>query len=159
MVCIGRRSMPSRRSSRNQRVVLVLAHSRRTRFAVDLSSGRRRIEPSFAATEFVFYDGPPFATGLPHYGHILAGSIKDIVTRSAHYTRSTTASSARSKFLGPAEVSSELRLFRTTLRTWRNCERSKEQRTVRAPTARLSFAAAAIAWFSHGFSSSTGGSA
>jgi len=31
--------------------------------------------------EFVFYDGPPFATGLPHYGHILAGSIKDIVTR------------------------------------------------------------------------------
>ena len=28
-----------------------------------------------------FYDGPPFATGLPHYGHILAGSIKDIVPR------------------------------------------------------------------------------
>ncbi|CAH8283048.1 unnamed protein product [Eruca vesicaria subsp. sativa] len=31
--------------------------------------------------EFIFYDGPPFATGLPHYGHILAGTIKDIVTR------------------------------------------------------------------------------
>src|ERR1700727_2539003 len=30
---------------------------------------------------FVFYDGPPFATGLPHYGHILAGTIKDIVPR------------------------------------------------------------------------------
>jgi isoleucyl-tRNA synthetase len=30
------------------------------------------------------YDGPPFATGLPHYGHILAGTIKDIVTRWAH---------------------------------------------------------------------------
>lgn len=28
-----------------------------------------------------FYDGPPFATGLPHYGHILAGNIKDCVTR------------------------------------------------------------------------------
>ena len=25
---------------------------------------------------FVFYDGPPFATGLPHYGHILAGTLK-----------------------------------------------------------------------------------
>ncbi|CDJ65483.1 Isoleucine-tRNA synthetase (Predicted), related [Eimeria necatrix] len=25
---------------------------------------------------FSFYDGPPFATGLPHYGHILAGTIK-----------------------------------------------------------------------------------
>ncbi|KAF7098584.1 hypothetical protein CFC21_100314 [Triticum aestivum] len=31
--------------------------------------------------EFIFYDGPPFATGLPHYGHILAGTIKDVVTR------------------------------------------------------------------------------
>jgi len=31
--------------------------------------------------EFVFYDGPPFATGLPHYGHLLAGTIKDIVPR------------------------------------------------------------------------------
>ena len=33
--------------------------------------------------EFTFYDGPPFATGLPHYGHILAGTIKDVVTRYA----------------------------------------------------------------------------
>lgn len=31
--------------------------------------------------EYVFYDGPPFATGLPHYGHLLAGTIKDIVPR------------------------------------------------------------------------------
>lgn len=30
---------------------------------------------------FVFYDGPPFATGLPHYGHLLAGTIKDVVLR------------------------------------------------------------------------------
>jgi isoleucyl-tRNA synthetase len=35
---------------------------------------------------FVFYDGPPFATGLPHYGHLLAGTIKDVVTRYAHST-------------------------------------------------------------------------
>lgn len=32
---------------------------------------------------FVFYDGPPFATGLPHYGHILAGYIKDTISRWA----------------------------------------------------------------------------
>jgi len=31
--------------------------------------------------EYTFYDGPPFATGLPHYGHITAGTIKDVVTR------------------------------------------------------------------------------
>ena len=30
---------------------------------------------------FAFYDGPPFATGLPHYGHILPGTIKDVVPR------------------------------------------------------------------------------
>ena len=31
--------------------------------------------------EFVFYDGPPFANGLPHYGHILASTIKDAIPR------------------------------------------------------------------------------
>lgn len=30
---------------------------------------------------YVFYDGPPFATGLPHYGHLLASTIKDVVPR------------------------------------------------------------------------------
>lgn len=30
---------------------------------------------------YVFYDGPPFATGLPHYGHLIAGTLKDIVPR------------------------------------------------------------------------------
>ncbi|WP_022916806.1 isoleucine--tRNA ligase [Ruania albidiflava] len=31
--------------------------------------------------EFVFYDGPPFANGLPHYGHLLTGYVKDVVPR------------------------------------------------------------------------------
>lgn len=30
---------------------------------------------------FSFYDGPPFATGLPHYGHLLAGTLKDVIPR------------------------------------------------------------------------------
>jgi len=33
------------------------------------------------ASNFSFYDGPPFATGLPHYGHLLAGTIKDVIPR------------------------------------------------------------------------------
>src|SRR4030088_1836353 len=33
------------------------------------------------ANEFVFYDGPPFANGLPHYGHLLTGFVKDVVPR------------------------------------------------------------------------------
>jgi len=33
------------------------------------------------ADEFVFYDGPPFANGLPHYGHLLTGYVKDAIPR------------------------------------------------------------------------------
>lgn len=33
------------------------------------------------ANEFVFYDGPPFANGLPHYGHLLTSYVKDVVPR------------------------------------------------------------------------------
>lgn len=33
------------------------------------------------AQDYVFYDGPPFANGLPHYGHLLTGYVKDIVPR------------------------------------------------------------------------------
>ena len=39
---------------------------------------RRRQE---GAPEYVFYDGPPFANGLPHYGHIVTGFVKDLVPR------------------------------------------------------------------------------
>uniref|UniRef100_A0A7N6C2P1 isoleucine--tRNA ligase n=1 Tax=Anabas testudineus TaxID=64144 RepID=A0A7N6C2P1_ANATE len=42
------------------------------------------LRQSKSRPKYTFYDGPPFATGLPHYGHILAGTIKDIVTRFAH---------------------------------------------------------------------------
>lgn len=35
--------------------------------------------------EFSFYDGPPFATGLPHYGHLLAGTIKVRSTPARRY--------------------------------------------------------------------------
>lgn len=38
-------------------------------------------ELSRGRPEYTFYDGPPFATGLPHYGHILSGTIKDTITR------------------------------------------------------------------------------
>lgn len=34
-----------------------------------------------ADREFVFYDGPPFANGLPHYGHLITGYVKDLVPR------------------------------------------------------------------------------
>jgi isoleucyl-tRNA synthetase len=42
---------------------------------------KKSLETRKDAEDFVFYDGPPFATGLPHYGHILAGTIKDVIPR------------------------------------------------------------------------------
>ena len=42
---------------------------------------KKSIERNASKRHYVFYDGPPFATGLPHYGHLLAGTIKDIVPR------------------------------------------------------------------------------
>ncbi len=42
---------------------------------------RRSIDKHSYNPHFSFYDGPPFATGLPHYGHLLAGTIKDVVPR------------------------------------------------------------------------------
>ncbi|MGL5829646.1 MAG: class I tRNA ligase family protein, partial [Angustibacter sp.] len=37
--------------------------------------------PGGEGGEFIFYDGPPFANGLPHYGHLLTGYVKDVVPR------------------------------------------------------------------------------
>ncbi|WP_067848090.1 isoleucine--tRNA ligase [Nocardia lijiangensis] len=42
---------------------------------------RASIENRSGAAEFVFYDGPPFANGLPHYGHLLTGYVKDLIPR------------------------------------------------------------------------------
>lgn len=49
-------------------------------FERSLGEGRPKTKNQKPKT-FVFYDGPPFATGLPHYGHILASIIKDVIPR------------------------------------------------------------------------------
>jgi len=42
---------------------------------------KKSLEMTQNCPKFKFYDGPPFATGLPHYGHIVASTIKDIIPR------------------------------------------------------------------------------
>jgi len=44
-------------------------------------SVNQRSAGSDGSNEFVFYDGPPFANGLPHYGHLLTGFVKDAIPR------------------------------------------------------------------------------
>ena len=51
------------------------------KFWKDNNSFEKSLNKTKDKEQFVFYDGPPFATGLPHYGHILPGTIKDIIPR------------------------------------------------------------------------------
>ena len=56
------------------------------KYWTDIDAFKTSLKQSEGKPEYVFFDGPPFATGNPHYGHILAGTIKDIRTRYAHQT-------------------------------------------------------------------------
>ncbi|KAK7753802.1 isoleucine--tRNA ligase [Diatrype stigma] len=47
----------------------------------EIKAFERQVELSNGRPRYTFYDGPPFATGLPHYGHLLASTIKDIIPR------------------------------------------------------------------------------
>ncbi|WP_024877131.1 isoleucine--tRNA ligase [Saccharomonospora piscinae] len=60
-----------------ERDVLAYWESDRT-FAASVAA---REAGTNGGNEYVFYDGPPFANGLPHYGHLLTGYVKDIVPR------------------------------------------------------------------------------
>lgn len=42
---------------------------------------KKSIEQRPEDNQYVFYDGPPFATGLPHFGHLVPGTIKDVIPR------------------------------------------------------------------------------
>jgi tRNA synthetases class I (I, L, M and V) len=46
------------------------------KFWTEIQAFEKQLELSKGKPSFTFYDGPPFATGLPHYGHIAAGTIK-----------------------------------------------------------------------------------
>ena len=51
------------------------------RYWTDHKIFEKSVERDAPRGDFVFYDGPPFATGLPHFGHVLPTSIKDAVPR------------------------------------------------------------------------------
>lgn len=56
------------------------------KFWDEIDAFKQQLEKTKDFKPYTFYDGPPFATGLPHYGHICAGTIKDVITRYAAMT-------------------------------------------------------------------------
>lgn len=46
------------------------------KFWDEIDAFKEQLRLTEGKPEYIFYDGPPFATGLPHYGHILAGTLK-----------------------------------------------------------------------------------
>ena len=42
---------------------------------------KKSLEQTKDCPPYIFYDGPPFATGLPHHGHLVASTLKDIIPR------------------------------------------------------------------------------
>ena len=42
---------------------------------------KKSLEKTKNSKPYIFYDGPPFATGLPHHGHLVASTLKDIIPR------------------------------------------------------------------------------
>ena len=47
----------------------------------DTDAFRQSLANTRGKKPYIFYDGPPFATGLPHHGHLVASTIKDVVPR------------------------------------------------------------------------------
>ena len=58
-----------------------LAEEEVLKFWQDNKIFEKSLEKKASKGDFIFYDGPPFANGLPHYGHILASVIKDAIPR------------------------------------------------------------------------------
>jgi isoleucyl-tRNA synthetase len=65
---------------RLEEAILAFWNEDRT-FAASIEQRPAGSAPGLSDNEFIFYDGPPFANGLPHYGHLLTGFVKDAIPR------------------------------------------------------------------------------
>ncbi len=75
--------MTSKESNKSQKRINPFAEMEKEvlNFWEKAKTFEKSIEKEAPQGDYVFYDGPPFATGLPHYGHIVASIIKDVVPR------------------------------------------------------------------------------
>lgn len=65
----------------NNKSEIALKEEKILKFWEEKQIFKKTLEKENPNGNFVFFDGPPFATGLPHYGHILPGTIKDLIPR------------------------------------------------------------------------------
>lgn len=71
----------SSKPKENTKSEVALAEEKVLDFWRDKNIFQKTLEKPSPGGDYVFYDGPPFATGLPHYGHVLVSVIKDAVPR------------------------------------------------------------------------------
>ena len=72
---VKKSAMPTGRQANAEREESIL------KFWHDYGIFEKSLEKDSPRGEFVFYDGPPFATGLPHFGHLLPTTLKDLIPR------------------------------------------------------------------------------
>ena len=77
------KQQPEESKESHRSIVSRIFHLPSVKRKLSSEADEEQLRRSEGQKHFTFYDGPPFATGLPHYGHIAAGTIKDIVTRYA----------------------------------------------------------------------------
>ncbi len=82
----------------------------------DIDAFQEQLRRSEGKKPFVFYDGPPFATGLPHYGHLLAGTLKvwGVPVRDHERLHQQDIGPARTSSINPA-LNYEFAACRTSL--------------------------------------------
>ncbi len=71
----------SKKESKENKSEVAKREEETLKFWQDNKIFEKSLEKTSGKEEFVFYDGPPFATGLPHYGHLLGSTAKDLIPR------------------------------------------------------------------------------
>jgi isoleucyl-tRNA synthetase len=77
----GKKVVPATQIAGGEKSDVALREEEMLAFWKEHNIFNKSVEKESPHGDFVFYDGPPFATGLPHYGHLLAGTIKDAIPR------------------------------------------------------------------------------
>ena len=72
---------PREASPTNENFSFVEAEKSVLKFWNEKQIFQKSLEKTKKGKNYIFYDGPPFATGLPHHGHIVASTLKDVVPR------------------------------------------------------------------------------